>query len=128
MQQVTGRWHESVSATLSGYSRYRVSDVTYPGLIESTHGSVAGMLYAGVDASSIQLLDRFEGEYYMLQSVTVSTDRAGDQPAKTYIFRSEHEHLLTRDPWDCEFFRRNHLKSFLESYQGFSWIESIQSF
>ena len=124
MRAVTGRRHKSVDATLSGYSRFRVSEASYPGLIESAECSVAGVLYDQVDASSIRLLDRFEGEYYLRRSVTVGTDCGGDQPAETYVIRPEFEHLLTRESWDSEFFRQNHLKSFLQSYQGFGWIES----
>lgn len=127
MRVVTGRRLESVAATLFGYSRYRVSRASYPGLIESADSSVKGVLYSNVDASSLKLLDRFEGEYYRRLSVTVWTDLAGDQPAETYIFRPEFKHLLTPEHWDSELFRQNHLKSFLQSYQGFSWIESNRS-
>ena len=124
MRAVTGRRHESVVATLLGYSRFRVSETSYPGLIESADSSVAGVLYDQVDASSLRLLDRFEGKYYLRRSVTVRTDHGDDQPAETYVIRPEFEHLLTQESWDSEFFRQNHLKSFLQSYQGFGWIES----
>ena len=124
MRAVTGRRHASVAATLFGYSRFRVSEASYPGLIKSADSSVNGVLYDQVGASSLQLLDRFEGEYYLRRSVTVGTERGGDQPAETYVIRPEFEHLLTRETWDGELFRQSHLKSLLQSYQGVGWIES----
>ena len=120
MQKVTGQPYEYVTATLVGYGRFRVTGESYPGLIESVDSQVGGVLYSDIDTSSLELLDRFEGQYYQRESVTVMTGQGLHQPADTYIFRHEFTHLLTRELWDVEHFRQRHLNSFLELYQGFS--------
>lgn len=123
MTSVTGRHFESVTASLDGYARYLVQDTTYPGLIESTPDSVQGALYADLDADAYRLLDRFEGEYYERRRVQVTAKLGSMFDAETYVFRQEHQHLLTREPWDGDVFRRHHLRSFLASYEGFDSIE-----
>ncbi len=124
MTAVTGRHYESVSATLKGYARYRVHNASYPGLVQSAGDTVGGAFYPDVAAVSVRLLDRFEGEYYARRSISVQMKHNDAVAAETFVFRPEHRHLLSPEEWNREDFRTSHLQAFLDTYKGFSWIQS----
>ncbi|CAK7227394.1 hypothetical protein SBRCBS47491_006554 [Sporothrix bragantina] len=122
--------HVFRSAVLPGFTRHRVQNQEYPGIIEDdTPGAcVRGMLVSGVTDGNQHHLDFFEGSEYERRTVEVVLDAAGDEPKKTetetetekdkdaaetkketamaqvYVFK--YPDLLERREWDFEEFRR----------------------
>lgn len=113
MQAVTGRAFQSVSATLLGYARYRIKQQVYPGIIVRDNACVNGMLYYGIDATSMQRLDEFESRVYRRGTVTVQPADTAETEAYAYIIAPSCEHLLSKDSWDPERFKQQHLPRYL---------------
>lgn len=106
-------------ARLDGYTRLRVTGEVYPGLVASDTGSVDGVVIEGVSNDDIFLLDRFEGEYYSRQPVTVVTRNNEPYEAQTYVFREEFAFLLSDCEWSAEEFGECGIREFLSGYGGF---------
>ncbi len=123
MRGVTGHSFQSVAATLHGFARYSVREENYPGIIEETGASVAGILYTGVDAISLERLDRFEGDMYRRIAVEVLDSRGSRLTAFTYLVREAYRQMLTKRPWDPEAFRKSGMNDFLKGYRGFRDIQ-----
>ena len=113
MQAVTGRLFESVPATLSGYTRYRVKRHVYPGIIPTEFGYVDGLLCRAVDADSLQRLDAFESEVYDRRNVLVHLADNDKVEAFTYIIAQRYKHLLSNDDWSLARFEQQHLSRYL---------------
>ena len=107
---VAGRY-ASVAATLGGHARHAIRDETYPGMVVSTSGSVAGVLYLDVDAADLERLDRFEGEDYRRTVVTVASVDGVAYRAGTYVYRRPDR--LLDEAWRPEAFA---LQTFLDTY------------
>jgi hypothetical protein len=71
------------------------------------------VLYRGVDRDSLTLLDLFEGEFYHRQTVHVRTASQQRVSAEVYLVPSDHELLLSQQPWEREHFVAQHLNEFL---------------
>ncbi|MBN9426983.1 MAG: gamma-glutamylcyclotransferase [Burkholderiales bacterium] len=111
---VRGRY-ASRAGEISGFRRYAVRDVTYPGVVERAGAQVAGRLYLDVDDEDLQRLDRFEGAQYRRIVVDVATRGSDGQPerlpAGLYLFLPT-ERLLDGD-WDPQRFEREDMGRFL---------------
>ena len=116
MSTVTCRSFPSRSALLPGYARYRVHNASYPGITACPGASVAGRLYFELDASSLKILDHFEGDLYQRQTVKV---RCGEEllSAQTYVVVPSQKHHLTTLPWDPDHFKERDYALFLEQCQ-----------
>ena len=108
--------YSQLPAVLHGYSRRQIHGEIYPGIKSHSDSSVNGVLYQGVSASDLQILDAFESHYYQRRTVSVLTADSQTLAAEVYEFHPRHYHLLAREDWDCEEFRRQHLQSFMQHY------------
>jgi gamma-glutamylcyclotransferase (GGCT)/AIG2-like uncharacterized protein YtfP len=113
MMAVTGRVLASTSAVLPDHARFLLHGETYPGVIHSYRAEVKGVLYQGVDRDSLALLDLFEGDFYRRQTVRVTTATQRHVTAEAYLVASDHELLLSQQPWEREHFVAQHLNGFL---------------
>lgn len=113
MEAVAGGCFASVPARLDGYERVCVRDAVYPGARAMAGTAIDGVLWLDVIDEALLRLDRFEGEMYERCRVTVAT-ADGPRDAQAYVVAPAHQHLLDREPWDLDGFRRRHLASYLE--------------
>ena len=114
MQAVTGRLFESVPATLSGYTRYRIKRHVYPGITATEFGYVDGLLYYAIDGDSLRQLDAFESEVYDRRNVLVHLAENEKVEACTYVIAQRYKHLLSNDDWNLELFEQQHLQRYLD--------------
>ncbi len=113
MAAVAARSFPSRPALLSGYARYRVYNAPYPGIIACPQTCVTGRLYMQVDASSLKILDHFEGDLYERQTVEVRCDNQLIS-AQTYVVAPGQKKYLTAIPWDPDSFKENDYALFLD--------------
>ncbi|CAK7267475.1 hypothetical protein SEPCBS119000_002568 [Sporothrix epigloea] len=115
------RGHVFRSAVLHGYTRHRVLNEDYPGIIEDdTPGAcVRGMLVSGVTDGNQHHLDYFEGSEYDRRTLDVVLDTASDAAPETdgtaprkqetvqaEVFVFKDPDSLERREWDFDEFRR----------------------
>ena len=110
-ERVVGGRYRSIAATLTGYERLAITGETYPGIVEATSGTVAGVLYHDVSDADLQALDDFEGIDYRRCSIAVATPDGMSMPAQTYVYLLPLR-LATHD-WDPAVFP---LERFMATY------------
>jgi gamma-glutamylcyclotransferase (GGCT)/AIG2-like uncharacterized protein YtfP len=123
LRKVTGKEFRAEGAEVHGYARFRVRGESYPGMIPFPDRSTDGVLYFGVDAESVALLDCFEGDMYERTEITVQTEDGEWVDAETYIVRLRDRKRLSADEWDEYEFRKHHLAEFMRRYTGFERTE-----
>ena len=122
-QAVVGKTYQTQKGVLRGYAVYKVRQDVYPAIIKaSKDDSVPGLIYYGIDETSLETLDRFEGEYYHRKTVDVAIDGSQQISCHAYVIKPAHFHILACDTWSAEWFEQHGLKKFLESYIGFDSI------
>ena len=111
--------HTFIPALLHGYSRRRVRNADYPGILPTPTSSVFGTLVTGLTRANMAKLDYFEGDQYERRKVKVKVlDQVGDVKgegnvegeeveAEVYVFLEVGE--LEEGEWDLEEFRREKL-------------------
>jgi gamma-glutamylcyclotransferase (GGCT)/AIG2-like uncharacterized protein YtfP len=102
----------SMNATLPGFERRTLSARPYPGIRRQPGGAVEGVLYQ-LPKLVLPALDRYEGDMYLREAVTVSTDE-GDKTAWCYVLRPRYCHLMLKTDWDLQCFRGKHLADYLQ--------------
>lgn len=110
--------HTLLSATLADYQRYQLIRETYPGLIPQQGQQVQGRLILGLTLKELVALDRFEGKFYQRIAVEVVDDADTSHAAEVYLFRRQYRHKLSEHVWDAEAFAKQHLQTFINTYQS----------
>jgi gamma-glutamylcyclotransferase (GGCT)/AIG2-like uncharacterized protein YtfP len=118
-EAVLGRRPLSLPATLDGYARFRVWGEDFPGVIPCADHSTTGVLYTGLRADELSVLDRFEGVWYARKRVVVGTVDARRVSAYVYAIRPEYRAILTQESWDAVRFAREKARAFVRAYAGF---------
>ncbi len=106
-------------ATLHGYRRRLLRGEVYPAVVEAAGEHTDGVLYAGLDWSTLERLDRFEGPYYERRLLAVRLSEGGTEDAFVYVLRSEYASLLSASDWDEATFREHHLRDYLATCRAF---------
>ncbi len=125
MEAVTGRRFAARPARLPGHRRRQLHGCSYPGVRADIAESTDGVLFEGLDADVIGILDLFEGEPYERRRVTVGSVGASGRPARlhegvfVYVIRDEHAQLMSDRPWRLEGFRSEALDRFLAECRAF---------
>ena len=104
-------------ATLYGYKRTKIVGKNYPAIRRSFHCKVNGILIMGLSYRHLIVLDRFEGSLYKRISVSVYTSQGKKRSCDTYFFKENYQHLLKVDEWCNDYFRDNHMVSFIKKYR-----------
>lgn len=102
----------ALPATLTGFERRALSGKAYPGIRKSPAGAVQGVIYR-TPKLVLPALDRYEGDMYFREAVTVQTEHGAEQ-AWCYILRPRYCHLMLKSDWSLQTFRSKHLQSYLE--------------
>ena len=113
MQAVSGTIPEWFEARVRGYSRYRLIDRIYPGIILQEGGETSGRVYVGVDAVAWGLLDRFEDPVYERQEVEIHRDDGTTMQAQAYVLPVKCAHLLSSEPWTIPWFAEHHMEGYV---------------
>ena len=108
---------------LPGYAAYKIRDDVYPAIIKAgDDDSVPGLIYYDIDDASLEILDRFEGEFYDRKRVDAVTDKTRQVSCYAYVIKPKHFDILDCEIWRAEWFEQHGLKKFLDSYMGFDNI------
>lgn len=121
MTAVTGHAFVHHEASLPGYVRYRIRKQVFPGIVPNKLRYVPGIVYQGLDADTVRLLDHFEDDLYERQTVAIEVD-GKTQRAEAYVVARRHYGLLEKRSWSLEQFRSNYLQQYLESCRRFRRI------
>ena len=120
MSHVAGLPLAGRPARLTGHARHPVAGEDYPGVVADPAGSVAGVLYRGLDEAALARLDAFEGEMYERLAVAVDTADGEIVTAWCYIFRDPYRHLLQPGDWSFEAFLAVGKARFQARYMGYA--------
>lgn len=119
MLHVSGERPSHQKARLNGFFCSKLHGETYPGIYADVEHSVEGVLYFDVSQSALARLDRFEGDYYQRNEITVLCSSQGKILATTYIIKPQYSNLLTGKLWNYEEFLQHGKKEFEAKYVGF---------
>lgn len=106
-----------VSAMLDGYACLRVKGQQSPALVSLPSAVTDGFLYKDVDDEIIARIDGIHGSRYQRQNVKVMIENGDKSVAATHVLKSKYIHLVLKQTWNAEVFRKNHIKKFIEGYQ-----------
>lgn len=115
MCAVAGNKLRRSSAMLKGYRRRAVRGEAYPAIFADPDGSVCGMLYLSVPASSWNKLDEYEGDMYSRERVHVVLEDGTTVPAETYVVSPVFLNHLAAADWDYERFIRHDKARYLKA-------------
>lgn len=120
-QFVVGRAYATVDGELNGYRVLRIRDAIYPGMVLADGSHTArGVVHLDVDEPALVRLDRFEGDCYRRELVTVTCADGVRREAFAYVVPGETEQVLTDEIWTADqFLARGDLDRFLSRYAGF---------
>jgi len=107
---VEGRYR-SVDGVLHDHARFAVVAQDYPGMIHAAGASVKGVVYLDVDAADVERLDRFEGDDYRRDVVSVVCSDDVPRSCSTYIYLPSDR--LAGTPWEPTAFA---MERFLTTY------------
>jgi gamma-glutamylcyclotransferase (GGCT)/AIG2-like uncharacterized protein YtfP len=115
---VTGQRGFGHPASIEGYARYRLKNLSYPGLVAQTGAVTDGILYPALDAGVWARLDRFEDKFYRRETLKVLAQGLGMMSAEVYVVPYEELGMIDRRPWSLEEFRQQDLYSFMRRCLG----------
>ena len=115
MQRVVGAVPASVAATLPHFSRRAFHSECFPGVVPAAGSLVRGVVYTGVSAAALNLLDAFEGDYYERQEQNAVSATGEAIVVFVYVVQPRYRRMLKQKDWDAQWFRQRHLKSFLRA-------------
>lgn len=120
MEAVTGARFEARPARLPGHRRRTLRGRSYPGVVADPRESTDGVLWQGLGAAALEILDLFEGEPYARVACAVQPIAGPPCEAFVYVVRDEHAHLMSDEPWDLQGFRDDALRVFLDQCRAFA--------
>lgn len=106
---------------LSGFSKKKLKDREYPGLIKSEGSITDGVIYYDVAEEDVNRLDKFEGEEYERVKVIVEKDSDAIE-AFTYLYKNEFSENILRLEWSYDDFLKKGFESFRNKYKGWGKI------
>jgi gamma-glutamylcyclotransferase (GGCT)/AIG2-like uncharacterized protein YtfP len=112
MHQIVGRKVLPVKASLRNYACYGVRNRHYPAAVYATGESISGMLYTGLTARELALLDRYEGIEYRRLRVGVTMHDGKQAQSWVYVLRPQYASDLSDERWSLEEF----IKTQAENY------------
>lgn len=113
LQAVIGGQRRGEPALLNGFRRFCVPGKPYPAIVADVSSAVPGLLYEGLSAADLELLDYYEGELYERRELPVKV-QSSELVAKCYVLGEAHATLIVDAAWDLREFEREHLASYLQ--------------
>ena len=113
IQAVIDKLPSGQKAKLHNFAAYAVVGSVYPGIWHLEGVDTDGILYHDIGKEDMLKLDRYEGEEYNRELLSVETEDGNEHQAWVYIFRPAYRHLLSSKPWDARKFEDESLESYL---------------
>lgn len=108
-----GRRPARAPASVAGYARFALKDVSYPSATHTGAGLLSGSLLRGLDDAELSTLDAFEGDEYV--SRVVDAELEGGERVSCIVYEwaggAERQH----GEWSYESWRAQHLNTFVAS-------------
>ena len=105
-------------ARVSGFRRTVIKHHLYPvAFSASTDDSIEGRVYWHVRPADLAQLDRFEGDFYARQLVSLILANGQCETAQMYVLRKKYALLASDREWSPEYFAKHQLKKFLRTYR-----------
>ena len=117
-QRVTGFSRIGIPVRVTGYARYALKGLSYPGLVPEPGGSASGVLYQDLESEEWRRLDAFEDDFYVRERVAVADDRGRELIAQVYLIRPDRLDLVDSKPWSLDAFVADSLTPFLARISG----------
>ena len=114
MKAVIKRELIAEEAVLDVYRRVSLKDRNYPGIIQAEGSSVPGIYYERIDLELMACLDKFEGDEYRRDIVSIKLRSGRVLDAYVYLMSKIDVTLITENSWDLEAFRGEYLEGYLE--------------
>lgn len=118
MAEVAGECPEPVPAVLPNYARRGVRGERFPAILPHRNGRVEGVVYRSLRPNAWEKLDRYEGEMYSRQRVSVRLQDGTFIAAAAYVVRPEYRRRLGPTDWDFDDFLKNRKAQFRRLIRG----------
>jgi gamma-glutamylcyclotransferase (GGCT)/AIG2-like uncharacterized protein YtfP len=115
--RVTGVRVSGEPALLSDYQRRLVEAEPFPAIYPAPGAEVRGALYRDVPLTCLPQLDKYEGDLYRRELVSVKTAAGEVVAAQSYVLNREHSSLLATSDWDAHKFLRDDYQRFLQELE-----------
>ncbi len=121
MRLVSGKDYQRSAAVLPGYACRKLADVVYPAIMACQDVSTSGVVYTSVPLEDIFLLDRYEGNEYVRQTVAVNMSDGSQVAAETYVIAPAQSCRILEESWSFDQFKELHRAKYLRqlSHEGF---------
>ncbi|XP_010552864.1 PREDICTED: protein AIG2 A [Tarenaya hassleriana] len=121
------RSHDSVSALLSGFHRYRIKGRLHPCITPLDTGKVSGKVLLGLTDDELKNLDMIEGSLYERKTVEVVLTGSSEKlQVETYVWADKEDPNLYGE-WDFEEWKQLHKEKFMEANKKFmEWKKNPQ--
>lgn len=103
--------YRKVDGLLRDHARHAVDGQDYPGMVFRPNAQVEGVVWCDVEAADLDRLDRFEGDDYRRDTVSVVCADGMTRLCGAYVYLPEGR--LTDAPWNPESFA---MERFLATY------------
>ncbi len=113
---------EGESARIAGYIRHPIRGEAYPGVIAQPGSAVDGVLWHGLRADEMALLDAWEGPYYERRRIAVHPRSAldgGPLSAWAWVVLDEQAGVFETGDWSAPAFREQKAALWIESCRDF---------
>lgn len=118
--KVVGGMYEKADARLHGFKRRKIRGKNYPAVLRGTNlDYVDGKIYFDVNNNDMDLLDKFEGEYYQRERTECELPDGSIITAGAYVLKEKYWKLIEDEEWDLNWFSETGIHSFPKDYQGF---------
>ena len=113
MSALTGAGFPAVSAHVIHYARFLLKGKSYPGMCRRKGAMTSGRLYLNVDKESLRVMDEFEDDIYVRETIVVMTESGTFANAWTYLIPEDYEVRLGVECWDQDSFLEKHGEAYI---------------
>ncbi|MBQ27062.1 MAG: hypothetical protein CMH81_02830 [Nitrospiraceae bacterium] len=113
MDALTGSIPPTVPAHVTSYASFLLKGKPYPGMCRREGVVTSGLLYLNVDEKSLRVIDAFEDDIYVRESIGVMMESGALTNAWAYLVLEEYEERLGVECWDQDVFLDKHGESYI---------------
>ena len=113
MDALTGSIPPTVPAHVTSYASFLLKGKPYPGMCRREGAVTSGRLYLNVDEESLRVMDEFEDDIYVRETIVVSTESRECAKAWAYLIPEEYEARLGVECWDQDIFLEKHGETYI---------------
>lgn len=113
MTALTGVVFPTIPAHVTHYARFLLKGKPYPGMCRRKGAVTFGRLYRNVDEESLRVLDEFEDDIYVRETIVVNTESGEFSKAWAYLIPEEYEARLGVECWDQANFLEKHGEAYI---------------